>query len=179
MTMTKADRQQLQTLIRRRFRVLRSDIEQRQAELLADMETQISQRYADDDQTWKAARHEVHEAILEANRRVNDAWRRAIGDDHEEADYVRMIGVPPQRTAAERHQLRRTAIARIDEQVHDAKLKLERQEVELLERLLVGGLESDEARAFLDTIPTVGELVPASRLAELDAGAQWEAADDG
>lgn len=50
-----------------------------------------------------------------------------------------------------------------------ALLRLSRQEADLLSELAIGVLESAEARAFLGAIPTVGELVPAARLAQLEA----------
>lgn len=39
----------------------------------------------------------------------------------------------------------------------------------MLRTLAVGAIESEEARAFLAAIPSVSELVPAARLAELEA----------
>jgi hypothetical protein len=179
MTMTQKDRDRLQTLVKRRFRALKTEVDERHAELYAQMEAEIAARYAEEDQAWAAARHEVNEAVLACNRTVNDAFRRCLGDDHEEAEYVRLVGAPPRESGAERIQLRRAANARVEQQVKAAKLQLERQEVNLLEKLLIGGLETDEARAFLESIPTVGELVPASRLAELDSGVRWEDATDG
>jgi hypothetical protein len=173
MSMTKSDRSQLQSLVRRRFRALRSEVSLRQAELFAEMETQIAARYADEDTAWATAMNEVHEAVLACNRAVNDAWRRVLGDAHQECEYIRMIGSPDRESYRGRVQLRRAATARLEQQVRDAMIKLEQQEVDLLERLLIGGLESDEARAFLDSIPKVAELVPAARLAELDAGTEW------
>jgi hypothetical protein len=175
--MTQKDRDRLQTLVRRRFRSLRNEVDQREVELRAEMEAQIAARYAEDDAAWGAAMHEIREAVLACNRTVNDAWRHCLGDAHEEAEYVRLVGAPGGPTMAERAQLRRAAKARIEQQVYEAKLMLDRQEIELLEKLIVGGLESDEAKAFLGEIPSVGQLVPASRLAGLDSGLAWEDAD--
>lgn len=50
-----------------------------------------------------------------------------------------------------------------------------RQEADLLRSLAVDALESDEARSFLGRIPTVGELVPSVRLAELASAIDVEA----
>lgn len=45
---------------------------------------------------------------------------------------------------------------------------VDEQEVRLLRQLSEGALDSDEARGFLGTIPTVGELVPRAALRELE-----------
>jgi hypothetical protein len=175
MPMTKSDRQQLQTLVRRRFKALKSEVIQRQAELLAQMEASIAERYKEEDQAWTAARSEINEAILECNRKVNDAWRRCLGDKHEEAEYVRLIAAPGRDSNGERMQLRRAAVARVEEQVKRAIGQLETRELDLLEKLLIEGLESDDARRFLGEVPTAAELVPASRL-ELMTGMTGDAA---
>ena len=69
-------------------------------------------------------------------------------------------------------ELRRLANTRITAQVKGALLRLDRDEADLLRTLAVGAIESEEARIFLDRIPTVGELVSSARLAELEAGLQ-------
>jgi hypothetical protein len=54
--------------------------------------------------------------------------------------------------------------AKVKAALHD----LEREESVLLEELLVGEIESEEGRAFLSRIPTAAQLVPSSRLAEIE-----------
>ncbi len=49
-----------------------------------------------------------------------------------------------------------------------AQLTLDRQEADLLRSLALEGLETPAARAFLERIPTVGELVPSARLREIE-----------
>jgi hypothetical protein len=53
--------------------------------------------------------------------------------------------------------------------VAGAKLRLNRQEADLLRDISLGALESDEARQFLTGIPAAAELVPLARMAELEA----------
>ncbi len=67
-----------------------------------------------------------------------------------------------------RSQTHAALIAAIPNQVGDAKLKLARQEMDLLRDLSVGALKSEQAQQFLASIPSVGELVPRVRLAELE-----------
>jgi hypothetical protein len=164
---TKAERTELRSMVRTQFRVLRAEMIQRQAELLADVDEQINQRFADVDKAWADAAHLAQEAVLAANRAVNDAYRDLMGDTHVERMYVR--AELPAKPARERIGLRQAASSRLNAQVQGALLRLERQEADLLRTLTIGALESDEAHAFLLSIPTVSELVPAARLAELEA----------
>lgn len=73
-------------------------------------------------------------------------------------------------TKAERDELRRIIRQRskvLRSDIDARRVELERREVTLLEELAVGTLESAEARDFLARIPTVGELVPSYRLAQI------------
>lgn len=164
---TKAERAELRSIVRQQFRVLRHQVEQRQAEVVADAEAQISDRYIEQDKAWSDAAHLAHEAVLEANRAVNDIYRVLMGHQHIESMYV-LARFPPQ-PVRHRVELRSVAVTRIAAQVKSALLQLDRQEADLLRHLGMGALETAEAHAFLGTIPTVGQLVPAARLAELEA----------
>lgn len=164
---TKAERTELRSIVRQQFKVLRAEIEQRELEVVADAEQQISERYTDQDQAWANAAHLAHEVVMEANRRVNDIYREHVGDTHLESLYIgARFPVQPNRR---RSELRSVAVSKIRAQVKAAQLLLDRQEADLLRTLGVGALETEEAHAFLAGIPTVGQLVPAARLAELEA----------
>lgn len=163
---TKAERTELRSITRQQFKVLRAEVAQRQAEVLADAEGQISERYADQDKAWSDASQQAHEVILEANRRLNDIYRAL---DPAWSESMIVMGRLPLQPARRRTELRVIAGATITAKVKAALLQLDRQEADLLRHLAVGALESDEAHAFLQGIPAVGELVPTSRLAELEA----------
>jgi hypothetical protein len=164
-TITKAERTELRSIVRQQFRVLRGEVEQRGVELLAELLGQLNAKYADEDDAWGVASHKANEAVLEANRQVNDIYRELLGDKHIERMYV---GAPSQ-PIRHRRLLEGEGKKRVEASVASALLKLSRDEADLLRNLAVGALESAEAHAFLTGIPTVGELVPAARLAELEA----------
>lgn len=164
---TKGERAELRSIVRQQMKVLRSEVEQREAELIADVEEQITARFADEDHTWSELSHVTHEIAMEANRKINDALRNALGDKHVERLYIE--GRLPAKPHEQRYALRAQAQTQIRAKVKGALLKLQRQEADLLQNLALGALESDEARTFLAAIPTVSELVPAARLAELEA----------
>lgn len=164
---TKGERTELKSIVRNQFKVLRAEVEQREAELMAEVDDQISERFSDEDKAWSDAATLVNEVILEANRRLNDIYRGLLGDKHVERMYAR--GSMPDRPSQKRMDLRLQAKQKLVAQVQAAQLRLQRQEADLLRTLAVGALESAEAHAFLTAIPTVSELVPAARLAELEA----------
>lgn len=163
---SRTERAELKTIVRSQFKVLRQEIEQRKAEVIADAEHQIADSYADEDERWSRAASLAHEAVLEANLKVNAAYRELI-PEHAESLYV--VGRLPARPARKRVMLRQEAAARIGAQVEGALLRLARQEADLIRDLAMGALESAEARQFLASIPAVSELVPVARLAELEA----------
>lgn len=164
---TKTERAELKAIVRGQFKVLRAEVTQRKAEVIADAETQINDSFSEEDKKWADAGHLAHEAVNEANRKVNDAYHDLTDGDHIEHDYV--SARIPNRPQPKRAALRQEAHAKITAQVSGALLRLERQEADLLKQLAVGALETHEAREFLSDIPSVGELVPRARLAELEA----------
>lgn len=166
---TKGERTELRSLIRQRFRVLRADVRQREAELLAELENRITLLFAADDKAWNDAIYLIEEAAREANRKANDILRglNVEGLVLEGRDFSIVTARSLTKPVGHRVQMRREGGARIEAQVKGAMLQLDRQEAELLTRLVAGALESDEARAFLGEIPTVGMLVPTERLLEL------------
>jgi hypothetical protein len=173
---TKAERAELRTLIRHRFKVLRGEVAQREQELLAELEQKIGVAYADEDRLWADIGFTINQFVQEANRKANDAIRTAVGREAwpEDRGLIRCAEVNQMRASSLRvglpaaAQVRREGTARIQTTVKAASLSLDRQEVDLLTRLATGVLESEEARAFLAEIPTVSALVPAERLLELE-----------
>lgn len=166
---TKGERAELRSLIKQRFKVLRADVEARRAELEAELEERITARFAEQDKQWSDAMFLIKEAAREANRKANDVLRGLDIDALDSSREYEIVTVTSiSKPVAERNVLRRNGVARINAQVKAAQLQLDRQEADLLTRLVANGLETDEARAFLGEIPTVSALVPADRLLALE-----------
>jgi hypothetical protein len=175
---TKGERGELRSIVRQQFKVLRHEIEQRQAELIADLDEKIAQRYADVDTQREQLMWKAFEIVEAAQREITDLFRETGAKHDEYRDHGPEVGVEhPVRlhmdrigwSKADRVQLRRAAVERIEANVKGAVLNLERREADLLRTLAVGAIESEEERTFLEGIPTVAELVPAARLTELEA----------
>lgn len=177
MGITKGERAELRGVVRNQFKVLRHEVIERQAELFSQIESEITSRFADNDANWAACQHAVHEAVMEANRRINDALREHGYEMRGHTERMWLTEPTMRKPDEERHQLRQTATAKINAQVKAASLRLDRQEADLLRTLAMGALETEEARAFLGEIPSVSELVPGSRLAELEASLGDDAND--
>ena len=166
---TKTERAELAGLIKRRFKVLRADVEARRAELEAELEERITVRFAEEDKRWSDAMFLIQEAAREANRKANDILRGLDIDSYDSSrEYAVVTARAIRQPKAERNVLRVNGVKRISAQVKGALLQLDRQEADLLTRLVATGLESEEARAFLGEIPTVSALVPADRLLQLE-----------
>lgn len=174
---TKGERTELRSIVRYQFKVLRSETRQRQAELIAEMERRISDHYADEEKRQQDLMWKCHEVIEAAQRQITDILvgetvldgYRGTEREVSVREPVRIQMESIQWNKEERVQRRRALVAAIEAQIEGALMRLDREEADLLRTLGVGAIESEEARAFLSAIPTVAELVPASRLAELEA----------
>lgn len=169
--MTQAERRELRSVVKQQFKVLRAEVEQRRRELAAEAAEQVRRRYATadkevDDLNWK-----IEQIVDQANKDIRDAVK-AVQADSRGGQWAWSGPLRSPRVNHEREDrfALNTALGTgIDAQAKSALLTLERQEADLLRQLALGALESEEARAFLASIPSVGELVPASRLAEIEA----------
>lgn len=169
---TPGERRELRAVVRAQLKVLRTEVKQREAELLAQAESLLVDRYRDEDKRIDDLNYAIAEIGRKASREIEDLMRAAgeVEDGgHWRAgrDRVQVYGV--RRTSEDRTQLRRAMEAGVKEQVAQALLALDRQEANLLRDLAMDGLQSAAARAFLTRIPTVGELVPSARLMEIES----------
>lgn len=168
--MNRTERDELRRLLRARFKLLRTDVAARKAELERELQEQIAERFAHLDKAYDDAMYQLKLAVDEANRKANDIGRELWGREKWGAKHDRtvvqakMIDKPGVGERVEMHRLGRSEI---DRRVKDALLRLERQENELLTELATSALESVQARQFLGRIPSVTEMVPAYRLKEI------------
>ena len=154
--------------------MLRAEIKQREAELRSEANEELIRKNGEVDRQWEGIAHIAGEAVKEANRKVNDALRE-YGLAHQDPSMeYSLVQLDYRFSGLQRKTDHAAAKARIDldvkERVRRAELAIERQEADLLRTLAVEALESEEARAFLKTIPSVAELVPSTRLNELVEG---------
>lgn len=167
MPMTKTERAELRSVVKQQFKILRREVEQRETELSAELASEITDHYHTEDIEYGRATAKAQEIVAKANDDIAAVFRDLYGDALVRGHFV--TAHLPRQDIRRRVRLEHDGLREIRARASDARLQLDRQEADLLRTLAVGALESDEARSFLADIPAVGELVPAARLAELEA----------
>ena len=85
---TKTERTELRGIVRQQFRVLRAEVDQREAEVIADAEEQINGKYADEDAAWaEAARLDFLGAIPTVGELVPTARLAELEASLDKGDY--------------------------------------------------------------------------------------------
>jgi hypothetical protein len=168
--LTASDRRELRSLIRKQFAVLRADVKRREIEMKAEAEAELLARYRLQDERIEQARRELETLrrdYLRAQETVFDGLREMEPTLRLTTNYLdRLEAKDPRRV-----QLHSALSALIPERVAAAQSALDAQELDLLRELTVGALDSDQARGFLQSVATVGSLVPKARLAEIEGSA--------
>lgn len=150
--MTTRERAELAQLCRRREKLAKNAVLVHAATLRANFEKQIGAKYSfDQDSVWKEAYALAAAATEKANKTVA-AQCRALGIP---AEFAPSIGTGwfhrgENVVATRRQELRKVAYTRIDAIAKDAKLQIEQFSLDTQTKLLAGGLESAEAKAFLE-----------------------------
>lgn len=168
--MTSKDRDTLAKIVRNRARVARSMVAQRHAQLLADFEEQSSAIYSAQDQAWAEVVREAQIKVVEVDAHIAEVCRqRGVPAEFAPSFRAAFIGRGQNAEAARRVELRKLAERKIDAAAKAAKLEIDRADAEVQVDLLTRALTTDEARAFVERIPTPEQLMPAVQLAQLEA----------
>lgn len=172
--MTPGDRRELRSLVKKQFAILRNDVKRREAELKAEIETELLRRYSGQDEAISEARQQMDRArndyILAVQKIGQDLLELCPEMEVATVDQYGRVGLSAHdNNRSERH---RALLASIPQQIADAATKLDQEELSLLRELTIGALDSEQAQQFLDRIPTVGQLVPKARLTELIGGTE-------
>jgi hypothetical protein len=168
--MTKAERDELVKLVKLRERVAKAEAVQRSAELLAEFERQLASVYSFDDDVWREAHAAVSEARKKANAMIAERCRElGIPERFQPEIHSAWYGRGENASKERRAELRKVAVTRIDALAKAAKATIEHESLKLHTELVAGALESGEARAFLDALPTIEVLMPSLTVAEIES----------
>jgi hypothetical protein len=174
-TMTRSEREDLQRLVRQREKVLKSAAKQRSAELIADFENQMGQEYAfDQDEVWEKATEAANREVQKAQKLVAARCRDlgipdrfapslSLGWHHRGYDNL---------VEKRRIELRRMAATRVEAIEQKAIVEIELSCLEAQTQLAVAGLASDQARQFIEKLPSIETLMPRLAFAELAGEAE-------
>lgn len=167
-TMTKGEREELKTLAKQRARVAKAGIDQRQAEMLAEVEEQLTVIYKPTDEAWAAITAAAKEAVDRADALVADECaRRGIDPDLRPSLSLSWYGRGDNADKVRRAELRKLAERRLAAEARAAKQRVEEATLDVLERLTTAALTTSEARDFFDRMPTLANL-PAVDVLELE-----------
>jgi len=160
--MTRSDRETLIKIARQRERLAKTEAKERAALLIADFEKQLDRRYHfNENQVWDAATKTANQVVKDSNELIAAECAR-LGIPAQFAPKLSMGWSDRGRNAAkeERAEMRRVAMKTIDALEKSAKTAIERRSLETQEKIMVGGLTSEDARQFLAAMPTAEALMP-------------------
>jgi hypothetical protein len=168
--MTKGERDELAKVVRLRARVAKADVDASKARLLADFEEQVATEYDMHDERWAKYVREGQAAVAVANEQIKRAFEES-GIPESFAPTAHVVWQPRGDDwigKRRRDELRNVAAKRLDAQAKTAKVEVDRAAAHLLGELAAAALTSEEARAWLERLPSIAELMPGLRLVEVE-----------
>jgi len=169
--MTKAERADLLSLIKKREKVMKTMAAERSAEMLAEFEAQAAKVYSfNDDAVWRQAAAEAEKAVKAAQSLVEERCS-ALGIPREFAPSLSVTwqGRGENALAWRMAELRRAAKARIAAIEADAIGRIERMGLDAQSELLSQGLDTDAAQTFLAAAKTdMAAFMPSLVVADVE-----------
>jgi len=169
--MLKTERDELAKVVRLRARVAKADVDQRQAQLLADVEGRLAASFDAHDEVWADLTMLADEGI----RKLDDELARRcdeLGVSLEFRPFLRVqwYGRGANAEQARRAELRKVAERQLEASGRKAKLEVDKRTAELLTALHTDGIDSEKARNFLAAMPSIEQLMPKIQIPELERG---------
>ena len=161
--MTRAEREDLQRLVRQREKVLKSAAKQRSADLIADFENQMGSEYSfDQDEVWAKAQQAAEREVKKAQSLVA-ARCRELGIPDRFAPSLKLhwsargYDNSVDRRKAELRQMAKTRIAAEEQK---AVVQIEASCLDAQTKLALAGCTSEMARTFVENLPAIETLMP-------------------
>lgn len=179
MAMTKGERDQLLQLVKKREKVMKVRAAERSATLLAEFDAQSAKiHHWDEDEVWASVKAEADKAIESAQIAIA-ARCSELGIPVEFAPGLQMFwhGRGHNAASERRTELRRAAKSRVEAIEKEALSKIEQLSLEAQTEIIAHGLDSDAARAFLDSMPALEMLMPSVNVAQIQDLVQTKRAE--
>lgn len=157
----------LRTLVRMRVRLLRSQIADRHATQMAQIDGRVAEKFQEDRTRVEALRKELDRVVARAN-----ASAAAVLAKYPDVAEMRtgMFNRPyVNRPDQGKEKLRKAMVAMVTAQTEAAKLRVAKLEAELLSELALNAVKTEVAKEFVRTIPEIEDLMPAGPLAQIEA----------
>jgi hypothetical protein len=159
--MNKGEREDLARAVRLRAKAAKALIAQRKAEMEADVERQLSAIHKEDNELWADITRRAGDAVRDLDAKLGAVCREhGIREDFRPRLALDWYGRGVNASAQRRGELRKLAYKRIEALAAEALAASDSAAADLQIRLIAGGLESEEARAFLEALPTAEQLLP-------------------
>lgn len=159
---SRRDSQDLQRVARLRAGVAKADLRQRSAELIAFGESQLARIYSRHDELWAEAVSAAEREVEKADQHLAEVCHQmGIPEEFRPSVQLSWWGRGATLSAERRKEHRQVLAAEIRAAEARALLEVERQTVAIITELITGQLSGEAARAVLDGMPTVEDLLPA------------------
>ena len=175
----KAERDQLTRLARLRAKQAEREAEAREKILLAEVIDLMTAEFEAHDRLWADAVVIAEEAMAKANAQIA-AQCAELGIPAKDAPGLELrwhARSSEFSNRSRRAELRKMAEVRLAALTKTAKAAIQDRALEVETTLIVGALESAEAVAFANSMPTVEQLMPALQLEDLGV-VRWQPPDD-
>jgi hypothetical protein len=169
--LSNAERQQLERVLKRREKEADESAEEVKAQRLAAFEEELAQIFGTEDKAFADVTALAQEWISKANDEIDRRCDElGVRRDFRPQLVLAWKGRGANTDKERRKELQRVAEKRAEADKLTAQKQIRRTFTDELEKLAVGALGSEEAKAFLEQAPRPEALMPEVRLAELDAG---------
>lgn len=168
-SLTKAERTELTSIVKMRGRLAREGVALRQAELLADFEAQLAAVYDSNADAWREVTQEADRLVAAADAEVAARCDElGIRSEFRPSLNLSWYGRGENADQKRRAELRKVAVTRLDAMAKSAKHEISKQETEARTAIAAAALTSDDAREWLDSLPTAEALMPALTVTEIE-----------
>jgi hypothetical protein len=158
--MTGAERETIRKSLMFCKKVVEDDCEAQGARMLADGEAKLAAAYKFEDEAWAHITATASKVIQEADAAIAKICReRGIPEDFRPKITLGWYERGLNASKAHRAEVRRVLETEIAARVKQAKTRNSRETEALLRQLISGSLTSDAAKAFLENMPTVEQLI--------------------
>jgi len=174
--MLRYEREGLERLTRDRERLAKAAVDGRAAEMKADFERKISAEYSfDQDPVWKEAYQRAQLELHQANQKIaSECEKLGIPRQFAPGIDVRWCSRGENMVKTRREELRKSAYAEIDVLTKNAKTQIGVAASGVRVRLLEGNLTSDDAKQFLESMPSIEDLMPMLSLKAIEQKAKLQ-----
>lgn len=161
--MKKAEQMELARVVRLRAKIAKEDLEQHGARLIAEAEAQLAAIYPNNHPAWAEITERVEKLVLEADAEIAARCRDlGIPERFRPSINYGWYGRGENAMHYRRDELRKVARTKVVARVKAGKVEIERWSVERQTKLVEGALESEDAKAFLETLPSAESLLPSA-----------------